>query len=67
MLFDTSISGAEVGLAITQAMSLTGMMQWGEFDSIRFAFGGQNHILDQISFKISDFQVFVKALKSVIN
>ncbi|XP_055306698.1 ATP-binding cassette sub-family C member 4-like [Sitodiplosis mosellana] len=29
MLYDTNISGAEIGLAITQAMSLTGMMQWG--------------------------------------
>lgn len=29
MLFDESVSGDKVGLAITQAMSLTGMLQWG--------------------------------------
>lgn len=29
MLFDTGVSGDKVGLAVTQAMSLTGMLQWG--------------------------------------
>lgn len=29
MLFDTGVSGEKVGLAVTQAMSLTGMLQWG--------------------------------------
>lgn len=30
LLFDTSASGEMVGLAITQVMSLTTMLQWGE-------------------------------------
>lgn len=30
MVIDTNISGDKVGLAITQAMSLTGMLQWGK-------------------------------------
>lgn len=29
MVLDTSVSGDQVGLAITQAMSLGGMLQWG--------------------------------------
>lgn len=29
MIFDNDASGEKVGLAITQAMSLTGMLQWG--------------------------------------
>ncbi|XP_055302579.1 ATP-binding cassette sub-family C member 4-like isoform X2 [Sitodiplosis mosellana] len=29
MVIDTSVSGEKVGLAVTQAMSLTGMLQWG--------------------------------------
>lgn len=30
MVIDTSVSGEKVGLAVTQAMSLTGMLQWGK-------------------------------------
>lgn len=29
MIFDDNASGEKIGLAITQAMSLTGMLQWG--------------------------------------
>lgn len=29
MIFDTGVSGEKVGLAVTQAMTLTGMLQWG--------------------------------------
>lgn len=29
MLFDTGVSGDRIGLAITQAMALTGLLQWG--------------------------------------
>lgn len=29
MIFDNSASGEKIGLALTQAMSLTGMLQWG--------------------------------------
>lgn len=29
MILDTGVSGEKVGLAVTQAMSLTGMLQWG--------------------------------------
>lgn len=29
MVIDTNVSGDKVGLAVTQAMSLTGMLQWG--------------------------------------
>lgn len=31
MLFDTGVSGEKIGLAVTQALSLTGMVQWGQF------------------------------------
>lgn len=30
MLFDTSASGVKIGLAVSQAISLTGMAPWGE-------------------------------------
>ena len=29
LIFDTNIRGASVGLAITQSMTLTSMLQWG--------------------------------------
>lgn len=29
MIFDNNASGDKIGLAVTQAMSLTGMLQWG--------------------------------------
>lgn len=29
MIFDNNASGDQIGLAITQAMTLTGMLQWG--------------------------------------
>lgn len=34
ILIDTNVSGEKVGLAITQALSLTGVVQWGESGSI---------------------------------
>lgn len=41
MLFDTGVTGDKVGLAITQAMSLTGMLQWG----IRQSAEVSNHMM----------------------
>ena len=32
MLIDTRVSDDKVGLAVTQAMSLTGMLQWGNLN-----------------------------------
>lgn len=29
MLFDTGVSGEKIGLAVTQALNLTGVVQWG--------------------------------------
>lgn len=34
ILFDTGASGEKIGLALTQAMNLTGMVQWGEESSL---------------------------------
>lgn len=56
MVIDTNVSGDKVGLAVTQAMSLTGMLQWGKLNENFF----------DICLQCVSFKVFVKVLKLVI-